>query len=155
PTEGARPTAIKVPSAFGPHDAELFRRLGREADMATLLSHILNDQIDLVVIYGDSGAGKTSLLRAGLPCALTDRTLLLEYHCWEAMPRDAEKRLVAAMQHEWQTPPDAPQKLMDIFGPATGPLRRVIVLDQFEQISPERRSVRPLFQLFKYAVTVA
>jgi hypothetical protein len=31
----------------------------------------------------------------------------------------------------------------------------VIVLDQFEQLSPEKRSHRPVFQLLKHAVTTA
>jgi hypothetical protein len=36
-------TAIKGPLAFGPHDADLFRRLHREEDIATLLNHILDN----------------------------------------------------------------------------------------------------------------
>jgi hypothetical protein len=65
-----RPTAIKGPMSFGPHDAELFRRLGRETETSRLLDWIVDDQIGLIVLKGNSGAGKTSLLRAGLPAVL-------------------------------------------------------------------------------------
>jgi hypothetical protein len=86
-----RPTAIKGPTAFGPHDADLFRRLGRKADTATLLNHILNDQISLVVVSGESGAGKTSLLRAGLGSVLKNQNLAIEYHYWEGRSRTNQK----------------------------------------------------------------
>jgi hypothetical protein len=76
--------------AFGPYDADRFRRLDREADLATLLNYILNDQISLVVVSGESGAGKTSLLRAGLPSILKNQTPPIEYHYWEAVPDESE-----------------------------------------------------------------
>jgi hypothetical protein len=53
--------------AFGPEDGLLFQRLGRDHELAQLLSLTLNDQIPLIVVMGESGVGKTSLLRAGLP----------------------------------------------------------------------------------------
>jgi AAA+ ATPase superfamily predicted ATPase len=152
-----RPTAIKGPMAFGPHDAELFRRLGREVDIATLLNYILNDQFSLIVVSGESGAGKTSLLRAGLPSTLKNQTPPIEYHYWEAVPDESEKRFLATVQDGWATAENAgpPQKLTDVFGPSDGAARRVIVLDQFEQLSPAKRSHRSIFQLLKHAVTAA
>ena len=44
-----RPTAIKGPMSFGPRDAELFRRLGREAETSTFVDWIADDQIGLIV----------------------------------------------------------------------------------------------------------
>jgi hypothetical protein len=68
--DAIRPSALKGPMAFGPHDADLFRRLGRETETATLLDWILDDRAGLIILMGESGAGKTSLLRAGLPVSL-------------------------------------------------------------------------------------
>jgi hypothetical protein len=147
-------TAIKGPLSFGPHDADLFRRLRREEDTAMLLNHILNDQISFLVVSGESGAGKTSILRAGLPPVLTGQDPPIEYHYWEAVPSDAERRFLVAVKDGWKASPNAgpPQKLTDVFGPDAGSARRVIILDQFEQLSPEKRLHRPIFQLLKHAV---
>lgn len=62
-----RPSVIKGPRAFTPGDGELFRRLGRESELQELMGYVLDNQVRLVVLMGESGAGKTSLLRAGLP----------------------------------------------------------------------------------------
>jgi hypothetical protein len=70
--------------AFAPHDGALFRRLGREAEIATLLDRILDEQVGLLVVMGESCLGKTSLLRAGLPSAL-ERQPPIEYDYWEAV----------------------------------------------------------------------
>ena len=48
-----------------PEDAPLFRRLCREDELAKLLGHTLDDQVSLVVMMGESGAGKTSGLATG------------------------------------------------------------------------------------------
>lgn len=66
------PSAIKGPLAFTEADGELFRKLGREDDLRKLLGYIEDDQVRLVVLMGSSGAGKTSLLRAGLKDILKD-----------------------------------------------------------------------------------
>ena len=73
-----RPSAIKGPVAFAPADGELFRRLGREDELGKLLGFIEDDQVRLVVLMGASGAGKTSVLRAGLPNILKDKSI--DYH---------------------------------------------------------------------------
>jgi hypothetical protein len=93
-----QPTAIKGPMAFGQHDAELFRRLGRETEIGTLLNWILDEQIGLIVVKGDSGAGKTSLLRAGLPEMLSKQAPPIEYHYWEAVPDQPTIGLLNAVQ---------------------------------------------------------
>ena len=96
-----QPTVLKGPMAFGPHDAELFRRLGREAEAGTLLNWILDVQIGLIVIKGISGAGKTSLLRAGLPGMLLKQSPPIEYHYWEAVPDQAVTGLLKVPSGVW------------------------------------------------------
>jgi hypothetical protein len=151
------PSAIKGPMAFGPHDGDLFRRLGREAELAALLDRVLDDQVSLVVIMGESGSGKTSLLRAGLPAILERQNPPIEYHYWEAIPDRAVAGVLNAIQTGWATVADAPapQKLADLYTPTTSNARRVIVLDQFEQLSPGRRLHQPIFQLLRNIVMTA
>jgi hypothetical protein len=152
-----RPTALKGPMAFGPQDAELFRRLGRQVETRTLLDWILNDQIGLIVIKGDSGAGKTSLLRAGLPDLLAKQSPPIEYHYWEAIPDRADTGLLNAVKAGWTATPDAPipQKLseLDTLGLSNG--HRVVVLDQFEQLLPTKSAHQPIFQLLQNAAVTA
>jgi hypothetical protein len=64
--ETVKPSAIKGPFAFGEMDGKIFTQLGREADLRKLLSWVLDSQICFTALKGESGVGKTSLLRAGL-----------------------------------------------------------------------------------------
>jgi hypothetical protein len=75
PPPEPRPSAVKGPMAFGPEDGTLFQRLGRDHELAQLLSLTLNDQIPLIVVMGESGVGKTSLLRAGLSYILQSQNV--------------------------------------------------------------------------------
>lgn len=93
-----RPSAIKGPMAFTEADGELFRKLGRESELQKLLGLMLDDQVLMVVIRGASGAGKTSLLRAGLKHILGDR---VTFHYWEAVPTEPDKGLLRALQEKW------------------------------------------------------
>jgi hypothetical protein len=149
-----RPTALKGPMAFGPHDAELFRRLGRETETGKLLNWILDEQIGLIVIKGDSGAGKTSVLRAGLPAMLSKQSPPIEYHYWEAVPDQAVTGLLSAVKAGWAVTDGStvPQKLTDL---DTSDERRVIVLDQFEQLSSTKTAHQPIFRLLKNAAVMS
>src|SRR5262245_28943473 len=89
---GAKLPALKGASSFGPQDAELFARLGRTAELGRLRDWILDDQKPLVVLMGESGVGKTSLLRAGLAHALASDAIPVIY--WEAQPTDSETGLL-------------------------------------------------------------
>jgi hypothetical protein len=155
--DAVRPTVIKGPLAFGPHDAEIFRRLGRENETATLLNFILDEQIGLIVVKGDSGAGKTSLLRAGLPGLLAKQSPPIAYHYWEAIPDQAETGLLNAVKSGWAASPEAPvpQQLIDLDAEHPQAGRRVIVLDQFEQLSPSKNEHAAIFQLLKRAAVLA
>ena len=75
---------IKGPGAFGAQDGILFRRLGRESELHKLYDYVLDDAVSVVVLVGESGAGKTSLLRAGLSNLLEEAKIGYVY--WEAVP---------------------------------------------------------------------
>jgi hypothetical protein len=152
-----RPTALKGPQAFGPHDEMLFRRLGREADIQALLGWILDEQIPLVVVMGESGAGKTSLLRAGLPGLLAKQNPPIEYHYWEAVPERPAAGLLAAVQNGWAVTAGAtvPQRLSDLSISRQYGDHRVVILDQFEQLTPSKSSHHPIFQLLKNVAITA
>jgi len=96
PAPANRPSAIKGPLAFTPEDGELFRKLDREDELRKLLGYVLDDQVGLVVLMGASGAGKTSLLRAGLTDILKETGVA--YHYWEARPTDSRQSLLLAIQ---------------------------------------------------------
>ncbi|MBS1787982.1 MAG: hypothetical protein JST85_09685 [Acidobacteria bacterium] len=133
-----RPSAIKGPMAFTEADGELFRKLGRESELQKLLGLMLDDQVLMVVVRGASGAGKTSLLRAGLKHILGDRAT---FHYWEAVPTEPDKGLLRALQEKWPEGASKPASLDELVNPAdtVGRQSHVIVLDQFEQLRGGRR----------------
>ena len=139
-----RPSAIKGPMAFTEADGELFRKLERESELQKLLGFVLDDQILMIVVRGASGAGKTSLLRAGLKHILGDRAVL---HYWEAVPTEPDKGLLRAIQERWPEGATKPTTLAELVNPSDGLGRQahVIVLDQFEQL----RGSRKIFQLLR------
>lgn len=57
---------------YGPHDADIF--FGRESEQTRLVEHVLSadPSLPVVCVVGPSGAGKTSLLLAGLAAAVTE-----------------------------------------------------------------------------------
>jgi hypothetical protein len=151
PPPEQQPSAIKGPMAFGPEDGLLFQRLGRGRELAQLLGLTLNDQIPLVVVMGESGVGKTSLLRAGLPYLLNSQHVQSIY--WEAVPTQSPERLLHAIQEQWQSNP-VPQgwdEVLRVSG--QGMPCRVIVLDQFEQLHPDEKAHQPIFDLLRRVAT--
>src|SRR5262249_14797720 len=133
-----RPSAIKGPMAFTEADGELFRKLGRESELQKLLGLVLDDQVLMIVVRGASGAGKTSLLRAGLKDILEDRAV---FHYWEAVPSEPDKGLLRAIQERWPEGATKPTTLAELVNPsdALGRQSHVLVLDQFEQLRGNRK----------------
>jgi hypothetical protein len=141
------PSAVKGAYAFTPADGELFRKLGREEELRKLLGFIEDDQVGIVVLRGAYGAGKTSLLRAGLTNILSGKEF--KYHYWEAVPSVSGKGLLRAIQESWNsngsgetisTLHSAPSTDLNSFDELVNPspplreVKHVIVLDQFEQL---------------------
>jgi hypothetical protein len=162
------PSAIKGPMAFTTRaDGPLFRKLGREEELRKLLGWIQDDQVRLVVVWGAAGAGKTSLLRAGLMDILSDTGI--GYHYWEAVPSDPGGRMLRAIRESWgngtrdgrprqegQEPSTAaqvclPESLGDLVNPSADlcPRKHVIVLDQFEQMRGRDPSRCPVLRLLR------
>jgi len=139
-----RPSAIKGPMAFTEADGDLFRKLGRESELQKLLGFVLDNQIFMIVVRGASGAGKTSLLRAGLKHILRDRAV---FHYWEAVPTKSERGLLRALQESWPEGVNKPTSLIELVNPsdALGRHSHLIVLDQFEQL----RGNKQIFQLLQ------
>jgi|GEM_PF-1962935 len=140
-----RPTALKGPRAFGPQDGELFLRLGRDRELSELLACVLDDQIGLVVLMGESGAGKTSLLRSGLT-HLLEQVQVPPIPClyWEARPTEPQAGLLHVVEEKLKDPVAFTwASLVSRLDEA----RRVVLLDQFEQLDPTVAEHFPVFDL--------
>lgn len=148
-----RPSVIKGPIAFTPEDGELFRKLGRENELQKLFGYVKDTQVPMIVLMGASGAGKTSLLRAGLTHILKGDDDI-EYHYWEAVPTDSGERLLYTLQETWQATLSSavkPTALTNLVNP-TAELcakKHVIVLDQFEQLRGSDPSASLVFDLLR------
>jgi hypothetical protein len=71
---GGRPHADHPGTgSFGEDDAAAFASLQRGVDISRGANALLNPQFRLGVLFAESGAGKTSLLRAGVLPALTSQ----------------------------------------------------------------------------------
>jgi hypothetical protein len=139
--------ALKGAASFTPEDSELFAQLGRGADIEQLRAWILDDQKPLLVLMGESGVGKTSLLRAGIAHALHKDALETIY--WEALPSDAAAGLLHALRTGWGKAKGAPADL-EALPAAIASSPRVVLLDQFEQLSPEAHP--EIFDLLRQAL---
>ncbi len=118
---------------YDPEDADIF--FGREVEAPLIYRKTLNHS--LLVLFGQSGVGKTSLLRAGVvPLLLADGYDFV-YARALGDPLAAIRQAVLTARQQTQTPeltggPEAlRQFLTDVLG-ADGKL--VIMLDQFEEL---------------------
>ena len=139
------PNAIKGLLAFTQEDGELFRKLGRDQELNSLNNYVKDPQIPLVVIMGESGAGKSSLLRAGLSHLIKDSDRAYIY--WEALPHNTVAGLLRAVNSALNTDYSDPNALLNV------PRKTVIVLDQFEQLLPDNPEHKPVFDLLHKACT--
>ncbi len=150
-TDTVKPSAIKGPFAFGEMDGEIFSQLGREADLSKLLSWVLDSQICFTALKGESGAGKTSLLRAGLTYTLArekEKYGVVPIY-WEAIPDNPTEELLRAIHVACPDEKHSLRTLDDVVDNASG-MKKVIIIDQAEQLSPEKHTA--LFDLFKKIV---
>jgi WD40 repeat protein len=92
----ARPSPFKGLESFedSDHDARLF--FGREREREILVANLLASR--LTVLYGDTGVGKSSVLRAGVACdlrALPEPPAVVVFEDWQDDPAGALRRSVA------------------------------------------------------------
>jgi WD40 repeat protein len=123
-------------------DSELDARLffGRDAERDTLVANVLASR--LTVLYGASGVGKSSLLRAGVAQALRGQGITVVVHAaWIDHPVDALIEAVNAT-----SPPLGPTAgLADTIAAATdGSGDVVLLLDQLEEYFVYHGSSGPL-----------
>lgn len=150
-TSPPKPSVIKGPFAFGEMDGEIFLKLGRQADLKKILSWVLDSQICFVALQGASGAGKTSLLRAGLTYTLDrekeEHGIIPIY--WEAVPENSAAELLRVILRACPEEKERLQNLDDLVDKVSDK-KKVIIIDQAEQLSPENHPA--LFDLFKKIV---
>ena len=132
--------------SFGEDDREFF--FGRERETAELLA--LVQRSGVVIVYGQSGLGKTSLLQAGLFHGLRDASLLpfrLRIDHGDAAPPVATQiktALGAALDAAGvQGPRPGPNETLweyfhrrdlDLWGARNRLIKPVIAFDQFEEV---------------------
>jgi hypothetical protein len=122
---------------FTEDDGKLFARLGRAIELQRLLATTQSDQIGVCAVRGQSGAGKSSLLQAGLAFSLGKEHAVY----WEAVPTAAPEALLHAIRSRF---PDV-TTLESL--PGEFPHRCILILDQFEQLSQREAVHDPIFAL--------
>jgi tetratricopeptide (TPR) repeat protein len=138
---GLKRGAIKGLEPFGYEDAEIFSHLQRDQPLKECLQAIGDDQWRFGALSGESGAGKTSFLQAGLWPELEKRGLRCVYVKFsDADPFESVKR--ACLKH--LSFADGAQDGVDfqvLLHAATAQDRTPIVLffDQFEQFFVHRK----------------
>ena len=147
--------------AFEENARAFFYGRGREAE--SLLRHVLDSPV--TVLYGRSGLGKTSLLRAGLFPLLRDRDFLPVYVRFELKPGAAPltRQLHQSVHDSIRAEvPDAMLPLdeeslweylhradFELWSARNYPLTPVIVLDQFEELFTLGERVPDLVREFR------
>ena len=143
------PSAVRGPLPFVETDGELFLRLGRKRLLQDLLTLVLNEETPVVVVSGESGAGKTSLLRAGLVYVLREQYARTCVY-WDARTVEVESSLLRAIQSTLGGR-DKIKSLRDLYLDDPTGSRLVVIMDQFEQLNPNKIEHKRLFELISEA----
>ncbi len=137
PPSGPVSNAIKGLFPFTIDDGKLFAQLGRQMELQQLLGLARNDRCAISVVRGESGAGKTSLLQAGLAFTMGAEQCIY----WEALPDQAAEALLYAIRTQFP----GIESLESL--PGACPRRCVLILDQFEQLRPTEPAHAQIFAL--------
>jgi hypothetical protein len=142
PGDKPLPNAIKGLLPFTASDGALFARLGRSLELQAILAPTQDDQVGISVVRGESGAGKTSLLQAGLAYTIGKERCIY----WEAVAANAPNALLHAIRS--QIPGLDTLNGLDSL-PEACLTRCVLILDQFEQLrsgDPDHASIFSLLE---------
>jgi hypothetical protein len=148
------PGGIQGPSPFinDKRDAELFRKLGRSAEIASLRRDAVNDQIRLIVVTGEAGCGKTSVLRSGLQWEVRKEDNI-EVCYWSASPEATIDQLTAAVnststgfKKTWQSFLTASASDLPV---ADDNKIRILIIDQFDVLRRDYGQHNVFFDLLE------
>ena len=118
--------AIKGLRSFEEKDAEIFKRLERQKDVQECLDTLQDPELRLAFLMGESGAGKSSLLQAGLMPRLPEAKFQGVYvKLGDRDPIALIRRALKASEEEFVP------MLANAVTRAGQPI--VLILDQFEQ----------------------
>ena len=119
--------AIKGLRSFELKDAEIFKQLERQKDVQECLDALSDPELRLAILTGESGAGKSSLLQAGLMPRLAEVDFQGVYvKLGDRDPVSLIRRALAAPEDEAFVP-----MLTNAVARTGKPI--VLILDQFEQ----------------------
>ena len=144
--EGDARRVVKGLRAFTAEDADIFARLQRESSVQNCLESLSRPEFRFGILMGESGCGKTSLLRAGVLPRLNHEDAPCQAVYIRFSDRAPEETIRAALltnlnpPSDWQEsidPSDFLSFLKASQAFAQKPL--VLILDQFEQFFTTRR----------------
>jgi len=125
-----QPSPYKFLEYYDVTDKDIF--FGRNEDIAKFVGHILSSK--LVVIYGESLIGKTSLIKAGIIPKLREGNMVIyitcEYDPLSAIKDEIEKELKRERIRSFKL--DKSLSLVDFFKNIDFPFSVIIFIDHFE-----------------------
>jgi hypothetical protein len=124
---------LKGASPFGIEDGELFSGFGRQGKVTQLLDLVLSHQVGVILVWGPSGVGKTSVVTAGLKCALKDdqQKDRREFIYVDASYDNFEKALLAEISQRL-SPGEAVPKSLEEAIVSDPPREQVVVIDNVD-----------------------
>jgi hypothetical protein len=140
-----RVTAFIGAEPFTESDTNIF--FGRENEVRSILRKLGDADLRYLILYGDSGSGKTSLVRAGLIPALSSggRLFPIYVRLFEHPDRSLREALLRSCAHKADDSPAPPDKLdaqtghqpslVELLQLTTSAVGRsaILFLDQFEE----------------------
>jgi len=125
-----QPSPYKFLEYYEISDKDIF--FGRKQDIAKFVGHILSNK--LVVIYGESLIGKTSLIKAGIIPKLREGNVVIYINCesdpLSAIKDEIEKELKRERIRSFKLDKSLP--LVDFFKNIDFPFSVIIFIDHFE-----------------------
>ncbi|HEX3552626.1 MAG TPA: hypothetical protein VIA62_05310 [Thermoanaerobaculia bacterium] len=140
------PFGIKGSDAFSEYEGELFQLLQRSDERDILLGWVEDTQVPLIVLTGDAGVGKTSLVRAGLLYTLNGMKYDPPIY-WDARPKERDAPILQALSGGI---------LSEVYDDILVPNRtkpRVIVVDHLECLPEEQ--LRSIFNSLESFVSAS